>query len=260
MPTTSFLVCINRVNLCASLRFACAVLSPNNLGCRMCCAVRKCCAVHKCCALHKCCVYKILCVHKCCVYTNAVSTQMLYVWAWLLPRLMQHSAPTSVASNMRSIVQAVCRSQGRLLPRLMQHSAPKSGASNMRSIVHAVCRFQGRLLPLLMQYSAPDIFSYPHCTVKVQKSKAGTSRVVVFREMGLTNRCGSEVEQPINAYVSASQVSHICLTCAANWWSYCTAYILSGEWDSMPASLTNSTAELQTIRNDMALPTSNAAR
>jgi len=39
-----------------------------------------------------------------------------------------------------------------------------------------------------MQYSAPDLFSYNLCTVKVQKSKAGTSRVVVFREMGLTNR------------------------------------------------------------------------
>ncbi|KAF5841003.1 hypothetical protein DUNSADRAFT_14859 [Dunaliella salina] len=48
-------------------------------------------------------------------------------------------------------------------------------------------RFQGRLLPLLMQYSAPDLFSYQYCTVKVQKSKAGTSRVVVFRELGLTN-------------------------------------------------------------------------
>lgn len=49
-------------------------------------------------------------------------------------------------------------------------------------------RYQGRLLQLLLQHSAPHLFSYQQSTFRVQKSKAGTGRVVAYREMGLTNR------------------------------------------------------------------------
>lgn len=49
-------------------------------------------------------------------------------------------------------------------------------------------RFQDKVLPLLLQYNAPDVFSYRSCAFKVQKSKAGTGRVVGFRELGLANR------------------------------------------------------------------------
>ncbi len=49
-------------------------------------------------------------------------------------------------------------------------------------------RFQEKLLPLLIHHNAPDLFSYRHCSFKVQKSKSGTGRVVGFRELGLVNR------------------------------------------------------------------------
>lgn len=51
-----------------------------------------------------------------------------------------------------------------------------------------VHRFQEKLLPLLIHHNAPDLFSYRHCSFKVQKSKSGTGRVVGFRELGLVNR------------------------------------------------------------------------
>eukprot|EP00775_Hariotina_reticulata_P008712 gene8712-8893_t len=46
---------------------------------------------------------------------------------------------------------------------------------------------QERILPLMLAINAPDLFSYPSCNFKVQKSKAGTGRVVGFRELGLVN-------------------------------------------------------------------------
>ncbi|KAJ9507713.1 hypothetical protein QJQ45_019104, partial [Haematococcus lacustris] len=48
-------------------------------------------------------------------------------------------------------------------------------------------RLQEKVLPLLLSHCAPDIFSYHRCAFKVQRSKAGTGRVVGFRELGLTN-------------------------------------------------------------------------
>lgn len=48
-------------------------------------------------------------------------------------------------------------------------------------------RHQERIFPLMLALNAPDLFSYRACNFKVQKSKAGTGRVVGFRELGLVN-------------------------------------------------------------------------
>ncbi|KAF6257038.1 flagellar/basal body protein, partial [Scenedesmus sp. NREL 46B-D3] len=57
-----------------------------------------------------------------------------------------------------------------------------------------------RLFPLMLYINAPDLFSFRSCNFKVQKSKAGTGRVVGFRELGLVNAytieasfCGASV-------------------------------------------------------------------
>ncbi|XP_074904501.1 cytosolic carboxypeptidase 2 isoform X4 [Buteo buteo] len=43
-----------------------------------------------------------------------------------------------------------------------------------------------RVFPLMLSKNAPDKFSFPSCKFKVQKSKAGTGRVVMWR-MGVSN-------------------------------------------------------------------------
>ncbi|XP_052667930.1 cytosolic carboxypeptidase 2 isoform X2 [Harpia harpyja] len=43
-----------------------------------------------------------------------------------------------------------------------------------------------RIFPLMLSKNAPDKFSFPSCKFKVQKSKAGTGRVVMWR-MGVSN-------------------------------------------------------------------------
>uniref|UniRef100_A0A383WKG5 Peptidase M14 domain-containing protein n=1 Tax=Tetradesmus obliquus TaxID=3088 RepID=A0A383WKG5_TETOB len=57
-----------------------------------------------------------------------------------------------------------------------------------------------RLFPLMLYINTPDLFSFKSCNFKVQKSKAGTGRVVGFRELGLVNAytieasfCGASV-------------------------------------------------------------------
>lgn len=48
-------------------------------------------------------------------------------------------------------------------------------------------RFQDKLFPLLLHYNTPGIFSFPASVFKVQRSKAGTGRVVGFKTLGLVN-------------------------------------------------------------------------
>jgi hypothetical protein len=48
-------------------------------------------------------------------------------------------------------------------------------------------RLQERVLPLLLHQALPDVFSYRRCNFRVQDAKAGTGRVVGFRELGLAN-------------------------------------------------------------------------
>ena len=55
---------------------------------------------------------------------------------------------------------------------------------------HPPPRFQDKVFPLLLHHNLPDVFSYRHCSFRVQKSKAGTGRVGGFKEMGMVNRCG----------------------------------------------------------------------
>ncbi|NWR60416.1 CBPC2 carboxypeptidase, partial [Bucorvus abyssinicus] len=47
-------------------------------------------------------------------------------------------------------------------------------------------RLGQRIFPLMLSKNAPDKFSFPSCKFKVQKSKAGTGRVVLWR-LGVTN-------------------------------------------------------------------------
>ncbi|XP_054027674.1 cytosolic carboxypeptidase 2 [Dryobates pubescens] len=49
-----------------------------------------------------------------------------------------------------------------------------------------------RLFPLMLSKNAPDKFSFPSCKFKVQKSKAGTGRVVMWH-LGITNSYTMEV-------------------------------------------------------------------
>ncbi|NXT27043.1 CBPC2 carboxypeptidase, partial [Syrrhaptes paradoxus] len=47
-------------------------------------------------------------------------------------------------------------------------------------------RLHPRVFPLMLSKNAPDKFSFPSCKFKVQKSKAGTGRVVMWR-LGVSN-------------------------------------------------------------------------
>ncbi|NXD87933.1 CBPC2 carboxypeptidase, partial [Halcyon senegalensis] len=49
-----------------------------------------------------------------------------------------------------------------------------------------------RVFPLMLSKNAPDKFSFPSCKFKVQKSKAGTGRVVMWR-LGVSNSYTMEV-------------------------------------------------------------------
>ncbi|XP_059682058.1 LOW QUALITY PROTEIN: cytosolic carboxypeptidase 2 [Gavia stellata] len=53
-------------------------------------------------------------------------------------------------------------------------------------------RLRQRIFPLMLSKNAPDKFSFPSCKFKVQKSKAGTGRVVMWR-MGVSNSYTMEV-------------------------------------------------------------------
>ncbi|NXL53773.1 CBPC2 carboxypeptidase, partial [Podilymbus podiceps] len=53
-------------------------------------------------------------------------------------------------------------------------------------------RLRQRVFPLMLSKNAPDKFSFPSCKFKVQKSKAGTGRVVMWR-MGVSNSYTLEV-------------------------------------------------------------------
>uniref|UniRef100_A0A669QSZ1 ATP/GTP binding protein like 2 n=1 Tax=Phasianus colchicus TaxID=9054 RepID=A0A669QSZ1_PHACC len=53
-------------------------------------------------------------------------------------------------------------------------------------------RFQERIFPLMLSKNAPDKFSFSSCKFKVQKSKEGTGRVVMWR-MGIANSYTLEV-------------------------------------------------------------------
>lgn len=45
-----------------------------------------------------------------------------------------------------------------------------------------------RLFPFMLQQRCPDLFSYGASSFKVQRSKAGTARVVCWQELGIPNR------------------------------------------------------------------------
>ncbi|KAM6068279.1 cytosolic carboxypeptidase 2 [Theristicus caerulescens] len=53
-------------------------------------------------------------------------------------------------------------------------------------------RLRQRVFPLMLSKNAPDKFSFPSCKFKVQKSKAGTGRVVMWR-LGVSNSYTMEV-------------------------------------------------------------------
>ncbi|XP_074442615.1 cytosolic carboxypeptidase 2 isoform X2 [Larus michahellis] len=53
-------------------------------------------------------------------------------------------------------------------------------------------RLHQRVFPLMLSKNAPDKFSFPSCKFKVQKSKAGTGRVVMWR-IGVSNSYTMEV-------------------------------------------------------------------
>ncbi|NWS64532.1 CBPC2 carboxypeptidase, partial [Chunga burmeisteri] len=53
-------------------------------------------------------------------------------------------------------------------------------------------RLHQRVFPLMLSKNAPDKFSFPSCKFQVQKSKAGTGRVVMWR-MGVSNSYTMEV-------------------------------------------------------------------
>ncbi|XP_075357582.1 cytosolic carboxypeptidase 2 [Mycteria americana] len=53
-------------------------------------------------------------------------------------------------------------------------------------------RLRQRVFPLMLSKNAPDKFSFPSCKFKVQKSKAGTGRVVMWRT-GVSNSYTMEV-------------------------------------------------------------------
>ncbi|KAF1552080.1 Cytosolic carboxypeptidase 2, partial [Eudyptula minor] len=53
-------------------------------------------------------------------------------------------------------------------------------------------RLRQRVFPLMLSKNAPEKFSFPSCKFKVQKSKAGTGRVVMWR-MGVSNSYTMEV-------------------------------------------------------------------
>ncbi|NXJ84377.1 CBPC2 carboxypeptidase, partial [Trogon melanurus] len=53
-------------------------------------------------------------------------------------------------------------------------------------------RLRQRVFPLMLSKNAPDKFSFPSCKFKVQKSKMGTGRVVLWR-MGVSNSYTMEV-------------------------------------------------------------------
>lgn len=46
-----------------------------------------------------------------------------------------------------------------------------------------------RLFPFMLQQRCPDLFSYTASNFRVQRSKAGTGRVVCWQELGIANRC-----------------------------------------------------------------------
>ena len=46
-----------------------------------------------------------------------------------------------------------------------------------------------RLFPFMLQQRCPDLFSYTASNFRVQRSKAGTARVVCWQELGIANRC-----------------------------------------------------------------------
>lgn len=53
-------------------------------------------------------------------------------------------------------------------------------------------RLRERVFPLMLSKNAPDKFSFSSCKFKVQKSKEGTGRVVMWR-MGIANSYTIEV-------------------------------------------------------------------
>ena len=46
-----------------------------------------------------------------------------------------------------------------------------------------------RLFPFMLQQRCPNLFSYAASNFRVQRSKAGTARIVCWQELGIANRC-----------------------------------------------------------------------
>jgi hypothetical protein len=54
-------------------------------------------------------------------------------------------------------------------------------------------RLHERVFPMMLHKNAPSKFSFSDCSFKVQKSKEGTGRIVMWREMGIMNSYTMEV-------------------------------------------------------------------
>ena len=53
---------------------------------------------------------------------------------------------------------------------------------------------QSRLFPFMVHQRCPDLFSYSSSSFVVQRSKAGTARVVCWQDLGIANRCAHTIQ------------------------------------------------------------------
>jgi hypothetical protein len=84
-------------------------------------------------------------------------------------------------------------------------------------------RLHERVFPMMLHKNAPSKFSFSDCSFKVQKSKEGTGRIVMWREMGIMNSytmeatfCGSTLDQGNSYHFSTADLEamgyHFCDT------------------------------------------------
>ncbi|NXI46192.1 CBPC2 carboxypeptidase, partial [Galbula dea] len=80
---------------------------------------------------------------------------------------------------------------------VFMYGCDSGGSTRMR-----LCQ---RIFPLMLSKNAPDKFSFPSCKFKVQKSKAGTGRVVMWR-LGVSN--SYTMEMAFGGSTMGSRSSH----------------------------------------------------
>ena len=72
----------------------------------------------------------------------------------------------------------------------------QEGAHRVDSVAHRLrANAQSRLFPFMLQQRCLDLFSYSSSSFVVQRSKAGTARVVCWQDLGIANRYGCSLAQ-----------------------------------------------------------------